>query len=417
MNGGRYAVWMLPLVSACFHPSYDHPTCGPSGECPSGWVCRSQLICEAIGEGMGDPSVDAPNSGTGPGGCWSIASPSLNVSACSLGDVANQLKVLNGTSVDIDTDAGTSNVAGIGCTSLTETSTKMCALVAGSITIEVGVTLTAHGSKPLALLGHAIDIEGTIDVASHVGGRQGPGVGSEDINGCNLEVRAKGNGGGAGGSYGTQGGNGGDGGAGGDVPGQAAGSLGVDRLFGGCPGSPSSSAPVDAIGGAGGGAVWISVDGGGVLTIGSKGMVNASGASGQGGMTQDTMRGGSGGGAGGLIVLQAQTMALPASPQIFANGGGGGGGAAEINPGLAGIDPVMGGVGGAGGGPGSPSTGGMPGVGGVGFPAVATLDGKDGGGSTNGGGGGGGGAGVILVDSDTTLQGSMVSPMPIKLTH
>jgi len=49
MTGARHAVWILLLVPACFHPSYDHPMCGPGGECPSGLTCNAQLICEGMG--------------------------------------------------------------------------------------------------------------------------------------------------------------------------------------------------------------------------------------------------------------------------------------------------------------------------------------------------------------------------------
>jgi hypothetical protein len=38
------AVLLLP---ACFfHPNYDHPACGPHGECPSGFTCSAALVCE-----------------------------------------------------------------------------------------------------------------------------------------------------------------------------------------------------------------------------------------------------------------------------------------------------------------------------------------------------------------------------------
>lgn len=43
----RAAVLVFP---ACFHPVYDHPACGPHGECPSGFVCNAELVCEGIGD-------------------------------------------------------------------------------------------------------------------------------------------------------------------------------------------------------------------------------------------------------------------------------------------------------------------------------------------------------------------------------
>jgi hypothetical protein len=48
------------LAPACFHPSYDHPACGPNGECPSGLTCSLQRICEAPGfpGSIPDGSID-----------------------------------------------------------------------------------------------------------------------------------------------------------------------------------------------------------------------------------------------------------------------------------------------------------------------------------------------------------------------
>jgi len=51
----------LPLlVSACFHPTYDHPRCGPGRACPNGLVCNVDGICSAPDDGgQRDASVDA----------------------------------------------------------------------------------------------------------------------------------------------------------------------------------------------------------------------------------------------------------------------------------------------------------------------------------------------------------------------
>jgi len=61
VSGACYAGLLVLFVSACFHPNYDHPRCGPNGECPSGLTCSAQLICEGIGSG-GMPSPDASAS-------------------------------------------------------------------------------------------------------------------------------------------------------------------------------------------------------------------------------------------------------------------------------------------------------------------------------------------------------------------
>lgn len=53
----RHAVWALVIAPACFHPSYDHPACGPDQLCPAGMHCNAQLICDP--DGMGNAVDDA----------------------------------------------------------------------------------------------------------------------------------------------------------------------------------------------------------------------------------------------------------------------------------------------------------------------------------------------------------------------
>lgn len=36
------------LFASCFNPNYDHPMCGPNGECPSGLICDSLGTCEPL---------------------------------------------------------------------------------------------------------------------------------------------------------------------------------------------------------------------------------------------------------------------------------------------------------------------------------------------------------------------------------
>jgi hypothetical protein len=55
----RHAVWAVLLGPACFHPSYDHPACGPGNACPDGLTCNAQQICT----GAGDPIDTAGDSG------------------------------------------------------------------------------------------------------------------------------------------------------------------------------------------------------------------------------------------------------------------------------------------------------------------------------------------------------------------
>src|ERR1041384_3063306 len=62
-----------------------------------------------------------------------------------------------------------STPAAIPCARTTNLTGNLCAVVAPSIVIPFGVTLSAHGSLPLALFAHSLPIRGTVDVASHVG--------------------------------------------------------------------------------------------------------------------------------------------------------------------------------------------------------------------------------------------------------
>jgi len=339
--------------------------------------------------------------------CWAISDAAFQVSACAT-TLAAPIDVT--VNVSLDTDTGVSNPAGLTCAELAHDSENVCALAASTIKLEPGVRLSAHGTRPLALLGHSIDIGGAIDVASHIGGQQGP---ASDLSGCNAGARATRNGGGQGGTYDAP--LGGEGGAGnvGTGGGAGAGTIAI-TMRGGCPGGPSSGGTA-AIGGHGGGAVWLAVDTG-MLLLGDGAIINASGASGAGGMAISDDRGGYGGGSGGLIALQAPMITRAPSARIFANGGAGGGGAGD-GAGSPGVDPDGPTSGGSGGRPGLRGGAGSPASGGPGFPATL-RDGGAGVGNEqdgNGGGGGGGGAGAIRVASVTDLGGTNVSPPLVML--
>jgi hypothetical protein len=295
----------------------------------------------------------------------------------------------------------------------------ICALVASTITIDAGVTLSARGGRPLALFAHEIDIQGTIDVASHKTAR-GPGA----LDSCNPSTMpAKGAGGGAGGTY--DGAGGGDGGAGGNqggangTGGPVGTSLNISVPGAGCDGrrggDGTTSGGANGVGGAGGGTVWIASDMG-MLKLGSAAVINASGAGGTGGATSN--HGGAGGGSGGLIILQSSAFTRDPGSQIFANGGHGGGGAIGATPGTDGSDPTgptSGGGGGTGGTVTGPPTS-TGGDGGTGFPFLS-RQGQPG--DTTlmaGGGGGGGGAGAIRIVSAASFGSGNVSPPAVQWT-
>jgi hypothetical protein len=178
-----------------------------------------------------------------------------------------------------------------------------------SISIGFGVTLTATGSHPLALLsrGSAI-IYGTLNVNGVNGdttGTGGPGGGSGGVTGDG--------GGPGGGGLGGSGGGGGFGGKGGDghiggFGGSAYGDLTL-LLQGGSGGGG------DFIGGGGGGGGGLEIGVTTRLTINST--LDAYGGNGDNG---------AGGGSGGGIFLHGQSVSLLASASLEAGGGAGSGG-------------------------------------------------------------------------------------------
>ena len=354
-----------------------------------------------------------------PPGCWMVSDGrAFQASACAPTVVASI-----DISADVSIDTDSLNTQGLHCAQLT-TGDSICALVAGTITIRPNVTLSAHGSKPLALLGHSIDIAGKIDVASHIGGQRGA---ASNIAGCSPPSLATGAGGGGGGGFGTSGGKGGAPGGAGGAAGGAGGSITLTALTGGCDGGGggdgSGTSGPPGSGAAGGGAVWIDSDTM-PLTIRSGASINASGASGIAGRPVTAFsHGGYGGGSGGLIVLRAATIQLEGTAVVFANGGHGGGGSLTTVAGTDGTDPAgpTGPNAGGGGGNGGGGTAGTMagGDGGAGSWGPGSQDGKDGtkgdNASTGGGGGGGGGAGMIKVASGTTLGGPNVTPTPVML--
>jgi hypothetical protein len=359
-------------------------------------------------------TMDASSSDGNPGICWKISDTVYGAhwSACAnTTALTPSIDVM--TSVSIDTNGGDSSPPGFTCAPLTASSEDVCALVASSIKIEPGIILSAHGDRPLALLGHSIDIQGMIDVASHITNSQ-RGAGAIAAN-CRPKTPAQSGGGGAGGVNDNTSGTGGDQGGTTNTGGSPGYSVATTFLHGGCDGGRGGNGDSDGgpagVGGAGGGAVWIASDMG-MLTLGSGAVINASGAGGAG-ATSDN-HGGYGGGSGGMIVLQSSTIMRDASAQIFANGGHGGGGGAGGNPGSSGSDPTGPTSGGGGGQGGVAASGPQPGDGGTGFPSMM-LDGANGNGQQQGGGGGGGGGpGVIRVASSTSIGGSKVSPVSVK---
>jgi hypothetical protein len=345
------------------------------------------------GDARMDSVTDVPMQVVDADNCYSA--PALSTTICFAAAPSGTTDLSADEDVDTDGAAGTQKTD---CRALLPGSTPVCALSAGTFRIAPGVRLDAHGGLPLAIVASSIQIEGTIDVASHL---FAPGPDANQA-GCSNGTAASGVGGGQGGSFGGPGGNGGD--ESGQTNGGVAGApLTPTTLRGGCRGGLGGNFDVNIGPGNGGGAVLLIASS---IELGNAGVINASGASALGGSAGK--RGGHGAGSGGMIVLVTPSLALGTNAMIFANGGHGGGGSDSNDGGGYGLDPTeatgpnAGGIGGGGGGNGA--------AGGPGFPA-GNRDGVNGSGS-DGAGGAGGGAGVIKVFGGASLSGNKVSPQP-----
>jgi hypothetical protein len=285
------------------------------------------------------------------------------------------------------------------CVTMTGAGGELC--VIGGSQIEVTGTVAVSGARPLVLIATtSLTVSGTLDASSVVGGAVGAGANSAACTAATAPVSAKG-GGGAGGSFGNSGGNGGKAQGAGGVSGA---SQTATFVRGGCAGNTGSCPTIGNTGGPGG----VGGPGGGALYLIAGNQLAISGAvfaSGAGGSLGGTYCGGGGGGTGGLIALEAPTIAAGSSP-IAANGGGGAGatGASGASPGANGTTTT----------PHSAASGGTAGApygaagGAGGYDAQA---GAAGGAGTLGGGGGGGGVGFVWIHGAITGT-PQISPAP-----
>jgi hypothetical protein len=209
-----------------------------------------------------------------------------------------------------------------------------------SLKLRSPATLRGQGGLPLIIASwNEIEIEGTIDFDSLRGAS--PGAGANPIQ-CETGGAQRGENDTSGGAGGGGGGFGGDGGDGGDGDGDntlstgGSGGIGLGQaptiVRGGCPGAAggdvlSPAAPSSN----GGGAIQLTAR----TTLVVSGSIFAGGAGGLGG-PQNSRCGGTGGGSGGFIGLQAPTIALTDNAQLTANGGGGGEGTSSARTGVAG---------------------------------------------------------------------------------
>jgi hypothetical protein len=378
----------LVAVMGCYHPAIPSGVhCTDSDHCPVGQTCQ-QGFCES-GDAAPPDTIDA------------FACPWVprHFVSCDIPPPGPDITLTKDASpYELDTDAVTlldKNKAPIAITSIVidQGGTPALVISLGSLTIEASATLRAIGMRPVIVAAfHAIEIDGTLDVASHR--TVGLGAGANPM-ACASNASAAGQdgtggaGGGGGGAFQGAGGKG-DGGDSNGTPkmGGAGGTaVAVPHVVrGGCSGANGGKGSgANSIGGGGGGAIQLTAQD--TLTIG--GTITAGGAGGPAGL--DTDGGGAGGGAGGYIGLEAPALTFTVAI-LAANGGGGGGGDGPLGASNPGADATATTTAAKGGAATSCATAGGAGA------AAATLDGTS---LTMigqcGGGGGGGGAGFILV--------------------
>ena len=366
---------------------------------------RGWLLALLVGCGFQHGAVQATGDGSPPDVAANDTSVPGDAPRCfgSAGSVVGQICLMAppempvALTMPIDTGP-----ASMQCAS-GATPTTYCVVAGTAISVAQGVTVGAHGPRPLVLVSSStIVVMGTIDVASHMSGTPQP-TGAGAGTGCTGTTPATGGGGGFGGTFGTSGGDGGGSmnpnGNGGRVAMPAT----VATLVGGCTGGKGAGSK-GGTGGAGGGAVALIA----VTSIEIDGTINASGAGAltASGFTPNTIYGGGGGGAGGMIVLDAPM--LSGAGTIMANGGGGAQASDYTGVGGSGNDPSSATAAAAGGYDNTQPYGGRGGDGA--FGSTAATAGHDNTAGSWGGGGGGGGVGVVKVYSGSSAPGTVSPP-------
>jgi hypothetical protein len=271
-----------------------------------------------------------------------------------------------------------------------------------------GAVLRFAGSRPVALVVYGdADVRGELDVSA-VSTKAGAGSHLDCALGAGTAGASDGQdsaGGGGGGGFGKAGGRGAPAGTGakGGTAGMVTGEAQLTPLRGGCPGGTGNvSYGMVSPGGAGGGALQLSVAG----TLRIAGTIAAAGGGGTAGT--DYGDGGGGGGSGGALLLEAGRIELQSEGWITANGGGGGEGHSWLRrytgePGVDGAHrSALAAVGGSGTGPG--------GAGAAGDSPASDAPGPPW--TYTGGGGGGGGTGRIVIHAaECQIDGTSSPPV------
>jgi len=133
----HHAAWIAAaLLPACFHPTFDRPACGASGECPSGLVCRSDGTCAASGAGPGiSDAGEVPVDGQA---CYGTGIVRICLAARPTAPLA----------YDVPARIDTGNAAM--CAHDNSGAAQYCVIVATTIAINTGVRVV--GPKPVVFL-------------------------------------------------------------------------------------------------------------------------------------------------------------------------------------------------------------------------------------------------------------------------
>lgn len=399
------AVLLALALVGCKYP-YPGDIADAANACtPSTTTCTGNTltVCDATGQ-PSSTTTCAFGCFTGGDRCADLA-PSNGLGTYL--DQAKSAAPLVIDDADLDTTALTLNNAPLPFQTTIITSSPVDVLVIIASDVDIG-RLIAHGSRALAIASDGdVHVHHTIAVGAGAFGLVGtssPGAGASPANdpACTSArggFDASGHGGAGGGGYGTAGGRGGNGGtAQGGAGGGSAGNETIIPLRGGCAGTSKSLQSSAAIhGGTAGGALQISTRGHVILDAGAS--LSALGGAGTGveritsvcpyaANDPDPCDAGSGGGAGGAILVEAARLELPPTAGLAANGGSGAcgwlgsgndGAVSELSSG--GQDCVQ-----------------LSGVGSGGNGGAGSGAGANGGAGANSGGGGGGGAGRIRIN-------------------
>lgn len=376
----------------------------------------------SAGEGGGNDNVVPDNDAlpnvpdADPAAAFCASFVSAHFDACSIGSPSAGLELTMSGTYAYNTDEGTLEdplgtpiVHQSVVADLNGINTRIISVDA--LTLAAVATLRGEGSMPLVIAAWGnIEIAGTINFDSRRGGPPGAGANPaacENSGATQGGSDSSGGGGGGGGGFGGNGGNGGDGDNNGSESSGGAGGAGLlqapTEVRGGCPSaSGGSGLTAAAETSAGGGAIQLTSKT--KLSIG--GSIFSGGAGGEGGPT-NSRAGGTGGGSGGFVGLEAPIIEINDAAVIVANGGGGGEGTSSSRTGADGQDSRHT-LARASGGDGNSDFGTGGGQGG----ADTTLTGESVTTSlASGGGGGGGSVGFVLLWSPSFGgTGALISP-------